>query len=165
MPAGSSVLASICAGVWGVGYGLADLTFSLDDQGRVMVKGRVVASELGCHRCGEMVPKRVDAMLTALVAFSEEQADAWDSVTPETDVVVVASPNLNVVELVEDELLLALPNRVCTDDECAHKPSMYYGVDGKAVDKEAVAEVTSKKRGVSLAGLKEAMNSGGEDKT
>lgn len=145
----------------------ADLTFSLDDQGRVMVKGRVVAeAELGCHRCEEMVPKRVDAMLTALVAFSEEQADAWDSVTPETDVVVVASPNLNVVELVEDELLLALPNRVCTDDECAHKPSMYYGVDGKAVDKEAVAESdVEETRRFPFAGLKEAMNSGGEDKT
>ena len=53
----------------------ADLTFSLDDQGRVMVKGRVVAdAELGCHRCEEMVPKTVDATFTARIAFSEEQA-------------------------------------------------------------------------------------------
>ena len=146
---------------------LADLTFSLDDQGRVLVKGRVVAeAELGCHRCEEMVPKQVDAALSALVAFSEEQADEWDSITPQTDVVVVTSPNLNVVELVEDELLLALPNRVCIDDECAHKPSMDYGVDGKELDNKAVAERDIEEtRRFPFAGLKEAMNNDGEDKS
>ena len=146
---------------------LADLTFSLDDQGRVLVKGRVVAeAELGCHRCEEMVPKQVDAALSALVAFSEEQADEWDSITPQTDVVVVESPNVNVVELVEDELLLALPDRVCNDDNCPHMPSMWYAGDGKPTDDEAVAE-----RGVDdtrrfpFAGLKDAMARGGEDES
>ena len=145
----------------------ADLAFGLDDQGRALVKGRVVAeAALGCHRCEAVLPKRIDATFTALIAFSEEQADAWDSVAPGIDVVVVESPNVNVVELVEDELLLALPDRVCNDDNCPHMPSMWYAGDGKPTDDEAVAE-----RGVDdtrrfpFAGLKDAMARGGEDES
>ncbi len=144
-----------------------ELTFGLDDQGRATVKGYVAAQvKLGCHRCEEMVPRRVDATFTALIAFSEEQADKWDSVAPGTDVVVVASPNVNVVELVEDELLLALPDRVCIDDDCPHMPSMYYGTEGKETDKEAVPESdVDDTRRFPFAGLKDAMESGGEDKS
>lgn len=142
-----------------------ELTFGLDDQGRAMVKGQVVAQvKLGCHRCEEMVPRRVDAAFTALIAFSEEQADQWNSVAPGTDVVVVASPNVNVVEIVEDELLLALPDRVCIEDDCRHMPSMYYGVEGKEIDKEAVPESDiDDSRRFPFAGLKDAMQSDSED--
>ena len=143
----------------------AELAFSLDDQGRAMVKGRVLAeTTLGCHRCEELLPKQIDATFTALIAFSEEQADAWNSVAPGTDVVVVASPNVNVVELVEDELLLALPDRVCIDDDCPHMPSMWYGVDGRETNDEAVVEGdVDDTRRFPFAGLKDAMERGGED--
>ena len=113
-----------------------------------------------------MLPKRIDATFTALIAFSEEQADAWDSVAPGIDVVVVESPNVNVVELVEDELLLALPDRVCVDDNCPHMPSMWYAGDGKPTDVEAVAERdVDDTRRFPFAGLKDAMARGGEDES
>lgn len=144
-----------------------ELTFGLDDLGRTVVEGHVVTQvRLGCHRCEETVSRQVDATFTALIAFSEAQADNWDSVAPGTDVVVVSSPNVNVVELVEDELLLALPDRVCIDDDCPHMPSMDYGIDGKGIDKEAKPETdVDETRRYPFAGLKDAMEAGGEDKS
>jgi uncharacterized metal-binding protein YceD (DUF177 family) len=71
------------------------------------------------------------------------------------DILVVAGVNLDMVELVEDELLLALPDRVCTDDDCAHMPVMRFGeAAGDDVDTQGSGKAS---RRFPFAGLKEAI--------
>ncbi|MFZ9494704.1 MAG: YceD family protein [Burkholderiaceae bacterium] len=61
-----------------------------------------------CQRCLHPVALQVQAERDFLFAPSEERAAAWDAERDDADVLVLTS-TLNLVELVEDELLLALP--------------------------------------------------------
>lgn len=148
-----------------VGQIAVRLAFKRDDQGRVQVVGTVQGdSELGCHRCDHTVWRKIEANFEVLLAFNEDQAAAWASQQAGSEVVVVSSANLDVVELVEDELLLALPERVCLDDDCPNMPAMFYGGEGLAsVGEEAVQEDVDENRRLPFAGLKQALQDG-EDK-
>jgi uncharacterized metal-binding protein YceD (DUF177 family) len=69
----------------------------------------------------------------ALVAADEDQAKSWADMTEPEYVVVVAGPELDIAELIEDELILQLPRRVCFDESCEHKPAMqFFEAGGKA---------------------------------
>jgi uncharacterized protein len=61
-----------------------------------------------CQRCLQPVLIPVDAQRSFLFAASEDQAQAWDAERDDADVLVLTR-SLNLIELVEDELLLALP--------------------------------------------------------
>ncbi|MEC7955637.1 MAG: hypothetical protein VX158_00310, partial [Pseudomonadota bacterium] len=37
-----------------------------------------------------------------------------------------AGRELDIAELIEDELILQLPRRVCFDESCEHKPAMQF---------------------------------------
>jgi uncharacterized metal-binding protein YceD (DUF177 family) len=134
----------------------AELNFDHDGQARVKVSGRVhCKAQLSCHRCDENVWRHVDCSFASVIAFDEEQADAWSGLDPSLDILVVAGVNLDMVELVEDELLLALPDRVCTDDDCAHMPVMRFGeAAGDDVDTQGSGKAS---RRFPFAGLKEAI--------
>lgn len=134
----------------------AELSFDHDGQARVKVSGRVhCKAQLSCHRCDENVWRYVDCSFTSVIAFDEQQADAWSGLDPSLDILVAAGANLDMVELVEDELLLALPDQVCTDDDCAHMPVMRYGdMVGDDVDTQGNEEAS---RRFPFAGLKEAI--------
>ena len=69
------------------------------------VKARVGRT---CQRCLHPVALQVQAKRDFLFAPSEERAAAWDAERDDADVLVLTS-TLNLVDLVEDELLLALP--------------------------------------------------------
>lgn len=137
------------------------LAFDRDDHGRVVVKGSAgFDAGLGCHRCEEVVMRRMKSEFAALIAFNEDQATAWADMGENTDIIVVASSNLDVVELVEDELLLTLPDRVCLDDKCRHMPSMYYSADDTPnveISNEEVVHGVDEERRFPFAGLKDAM--------
>jgi len=151
--------ADICEAVKGIA---ADLSFDYDGQTRIRVSGRVhCEAQLACHRCKQLVWRQVNSDFAGVIAFDEEQAASWSQLDPDLDILVVGGANLNVVELVEDELLLALPKRVCTDDDCVHMPKMLYGeavVDD--VDDEMSAEDLKR---FPFAGLKDAMQAGDKE--
>lgn len=151
--------ADICEAVKGIA---ADLSFDHDGQTRIRVSGRVhCEAQLACHRCEQLVWRQVNSDFAGVIAFDEEQAASWSQLDPDLDILVVGGANLNVVELVEDELLLALPKRVCTDDDCVHMPKMRYGeavVDD--VDDEMSAEDLKR---FPFAGLKDAMQAGDKE--
>lgn len=61
-----------------------------------------------CQRCLQPVALALSPQRDFLFAPTEEQAEAWDAEYEEADVLVLTK-SLNLLELVEDELLLALP--------------------------------------------------------
>jgi uncharacterized protein len=61
-----------------------------------------------CQRCLQPVTLQLPVQRDFLFAPTEEQAEAWDAERDDADVLVLTRA-LNLRELVEDELLLALP--------------------------------------------------------
>ena len=141
----------------------AELKFGHDGQARIKVSGRVhCMAQLACNRCDENVWCHVDSSFASVIAFDEEQADAWSVLDPSLDILVVAGANLDMVELIEDELLLALPERVCTNDDCSHIPVMSYG-DAAGNDADTQGSEEGSRR-FPFAGLKEAIRGSDQDR-
>lgn len=100
--AGSALEGSAIADV--VSY---ELLFARDQKGRCIVTGRVRATlRLRCQRCLDEVGVPVDAPIAlALIRREEDARDLPEDLDPW----IVADERLNPMDLVEDELLLALP--------------------------------------------------------
>ena len=106
----------------------AELAFSFDDLGRAAVHGKARARlVLDCQLCAEPVMRTIDADVDGVLASSDGEAHAWRSADDPPHIIVVAGAELDVVELIEDELLLQLPQRVCTDADCERRPALSYG--------------------------------------
>lgn len=79
----------------------SQLSFALDGRGRAVVEGGIVAAPLmTCQRCLEPVPVDVDTAINVVVV---------DEDTGESDQVLAEDGKVSLLELVEDELILALP--------------------------------------------------------
>lgn len=105
-----------------------ELSFFMDDQSRPNVAGTATATlELLCQACSSPVPLEIKADVAGILVRSETQAQMLKSADDELDLIIVTSPELNEVELVEDELLLRLPSQVCVDTDCERRPVMSYG--------------------------------------
>ena len=99
------------------------LRFFLDEQGRVRITGTVDARvHLECQRCLENFDRSVHARLD-LCVVADHQASAIGS---DFDVFTADTRSVSCAELVEDELILALPERLCEEDPCAYAPQLYY---------------------------------------
>ena len=101
-----------------------DLRFHLDDQGSSWVHGTAaVTCELECNRCAETVafPLRADLELSI-----QTDPDRASALLPERDVLLVEGAQVSIAEIVEDDLLLALPERLCGGELCERLPSMDY---------------------------------------
>lgn len=106
-----------------------DLRLTLDAEGYAQVDGVVVSNlNLLCTRCAESVGSRVVAELSVCLAEESQASELAES----RDVHVVEGPTLSLVGLVEDALLLELPERLCTEDPCPRLPSLAYPAAGKA---------------------------------
>ncbi len=80
------------------------LAFSVDEQSRMKVSGTARAGvQVVCQRCLEPMPLVVEAAFELLL-FDNETADDVGS-----DAVVVERGEVSPLELVEDELILAMP--------------------------------------------------------
>lgn len=84
-----------------------ELLFARDRKGRCVVTGRVRATlRLRCQRCLDEVEVPVDAPIAlALIRRDEDALDLPEDLDPW----MVVDERLNPMDLVEDELLLALP--------------------------------------------------------
>lgn len=98
----------LCAATLGV---LSDiqyrLAFTQDEQGRALVSGWVgLEAQLECRRCLGGFPFVLDAPFDLVLVETEAQADALED---EVDTLVLADAPARLVEILEDEALLALP--------------------------------------------------------
>lgn len=105
-----------------------DLRFALDDGGGCQVLGTAgVAAALVCGRCLETVPCKLSAEIDALAVVGEAAAEGA-SAEPR-DVCVLAARETPIEALVEDDLLLSLPTRVCAEPEhCPLAPALSFPV-------------------------------------
>ena len=101
------------------------LVFRHDDEGRCRVEGTArVALDLQCQRCLGPVQHELDVPIDLCVVASDAQADA---VADELAPFVLEEDDVAVVDLVEDDLILALPSQVCIAyAECPNRPELSY---------------------------------------
>ncbi len=105
----------------------AELSFVWDDQARVRVTGQATANlALDCHMCTEPVALELTAEVAGVLARTETEAQLWRDQDAALNIIMVSSAELNELELVEDELLLRLPSRVCVDTACERRPGLVY---------------------------------------
>lgn len=100
------------------GDAVFELGFEMDEHGRTCVRGRVETSlRLECQRCLEpMVFKATAAISLALV----ESLDEMELLPDEYDPLLVESGSIKPFDLLEDELLLTLPQvPVHLDGSCS----------------------------------------------
>ncbi|MCB1669008.1 MAG: DUF177 domain-containing protein [Pseudomonadales bacterium] len=85
----------------------ASLQFDLDEQRHRVVTGEVSTQvSIECHRCLEPMAVPLSTRLSAMMVWSDDEAA---SVPKEFDPWVVESDSADIIALVEEELLLALP--------------------------------------------------------
>lgn len=84
-----------------------DLSFGRDDKGRALLSGRVRSRlPLPCQRCLREVSLQVDAEVMLIMVKTEEGASTLDS---DVEPLIVGDAPLRPRDLIEDELLLAIP--------------------------------------------------------
>jgi len=125
--------------VLGDGVVSVDLKFARDDKGRCVVEGPVaVTVVLECQRCLEPVQRDVELSVSLCLVGSDAQAAEIDDMV---EPFVLSDDEVSIVDLIEDDLLLALPSQVCVAyDECPNRPALSYPADGEAVVDDAGAK-------------------------
>lgn len=109
-----------------------ELSFEVDPNGRVRVAGECrLPAAVTCARCFEDEAVDVCAAVDARLVASD--ADARELIA-EHDVIVVPGREIELAALVEDDLLLAVPEVACgSRDPCPNAPELRY----PAADEEA----------------------------
>lgn len=97
-----------------------ELTFEIDDHDRVRMRGGGKAeARIVCQRCLEEVDVAVESSLDVRVMASERSAQ---EVGKQYDTIVIDARTLSVAELVEDDLILSLPELGCgAEEHCPHR--------------------------------------------
>ena len=104
-----------------------ELEFSFDDHRNVRMCGTVsAAAEVSCQRCLEAVPIALEGEFDVVLVTSEVRASELGS---EHDVVVLASDEATLADLIEDELILRLPQQPCDEAQCDRQPAYVYPAD------------------------------------
>ena len=122
------------------------LQFTLDARGRCRIAGTARATaRLACERCLSAMPREIVANIDMLAVRSDAAAR---QLTPEYDVCLLAQAETPIEALVEDDMLLSLPTRVCGEPEaCPRAPARAW---------PPVAAPASKHPFSALAGLRQA---------
>ena len=85
----------------------ASLSFYLEEQGRKIVNIRASGSvKVICQRCLSSMPLQLECDTILCIVWSEEEADALPK---NLEAWIVHEDKGNLIDLIEDELLLALP--------------------------------------------------------
>jgi uncharacterized protein len=108
----------------GLGNLQANLAFSLDAAGRPWVRGQVGGTvRATCQRCLEQfdhaLQTRFELCILADDALATELAEG-------VDVLAVDADSVSVAEVVEDELILGLPEQLCVQEPCPYAPALSY---------------------------------------
>lgn len=101
-----------------------DMTFSLDQDNRPWVTGSAeVVAYATCQRCLEQFDSALRAGFELCIVKDPQLASA---LAGEADVLVADTDSVTIADVVEDELILALPDRLCVEDPCPHAPELSY---------------------------------------
>ena len=73
-----------------------------------------VTAEVACHRCSESVATTIRADIDARIVRTEQIAR---DLAHDADVIVVTDNPVSVTELIEDDLIMSIPWRVCEQQE------------------------------------------------
>lgn len=110
------------------------LRFSVDDRGFSRVEGELSGRiVLNCNGCAEILAYPLDLSFACIIAESEAVADtlvddarAAGEFLQSEDVLVANGSEVTVAQIVEDEILLNLPERLCSSDPCERAPELAY---------------------------------------
>ena len=128
------------------------LRFALDASGRARVTGRCCfVAQVLCSGCLRDDSAKVECAVDLRVVATEAEAR---TLMPETDSVVRDAKTIAVSDLIEDDLLMSVPEFACDDRAaCPHAASVRASaVDGNAADDGETAAATGPF--ASLAALK-----------
>lgn len=103
----------------------AQLAFSLDSAGRPWVQGEVSGVvRATCQRCLEQFDH---ALQTGFELCIVSDAALASELAERVDVLAAAdADSVSIAEVVEDELILALPEQLCTREPCPYAPALSY---------------------------------------
>ena len=137
------------------------LEFRFDDFSEVRISGQADASlDLQCQRCAQELSYPLHAEFDLCVVVGEDRArvanQARVAVAAGDLLVTSSATQLTVAEIVEDELLLKLPDALCMELPCPRAPRLDYPTPLEA-DRVMAAETAKP-----LAGLAELMDSADE---
>ena len=105
----------------------ARLSFG-SDEGDVRIEGTLsVPVRVDCHRCLESVPVELNTDFAVTAATNEADATRLGATS---DVLELTSGEPTLAEVIEDELILALPERPCPKRDCEKAPAFAYPPDG-----------------------------------
>ena len=91
------------------------LAFSRDESGHIRMQGQAsLTADVACHRCSESVVTTISAEIDARIVRSEELAR---DLAQDADVIVVPDNPVPVTDLIEDDLIMSIPWRVCEQQE------------------------------------------------
>ncbi|MEZ5560737.1 MAG: YceD family protein [Pseudomonadales bacterium] len=128
-----------------------DLSFRRDDDGRHWVTGRATAQlQLACGRCLESFERALDVAFALCLATEAEAGE----LAGEVDVVTVSGDTVAVADIVEDELILALPGRLCIEEPCGFAPPFAYPAEPEEAPEQQENTTPDSPFGV-LASLKQ----------
>ena len=83
------------------------LKFVVDRSGRKQIEGSLAAKlEMTCQRCLQAAPLELQESIKLALLVSEDQINGLD---PEWDPWITTEPKLELADLVEEQLMLALP--------------------------------------------------------
>ena len=138
---------------------IVSLEFRFDDFSEVRISGQADASlDLQCQRCAQELSYPLHAEFDLCVIVGEDRARVANQTRVAAgDLLVTSSATqLTVAEIVEDELLLKLPDALCMELPCPRAPRLDYPTPLEAG--RVMAAETAKP----LAGLAELIDSADE---
>lgn len=104
------------------------LAFTEREDGQVSLVGQLQTRvALECHRCLEAVTIPLTAEFDVLIVRADEEATVLGA---DHDVMQVPTDEIGIGDLVEDELILALPTTVCAQADCSKAPQLTYPAAG-----------------------------------
>lgn len=111
------------------------LAFRLDESGRAWVSGNAaVRGAATCQGCLSQFGH--DLSVTFDLLILTEGPDVH-SLAEDHDVLTVSGEGVTVPEIVEDELMLALPERLCVEEPCPHRPALAFPAATAPVEEDA----------------------------
>jgi uncharacterized protein len=110
------------------GDGTVRLEFRIDEQGRAWVRGHAEQPvDAACQRCLERFGRVLAVDFDLCIAREGEEASELGA---GVDVLVAEGDTVSIAEIVEDELLLGLPDRLCESDPCPNAPPLSFPAAG-----------------------------------
>jgi uncharacterized protein len=104
-----------------------EISFELDPEGRPWVAGAAqLMLAATCQRCLEVFDHELRTEFALCIV---RDADLAQALANDVDVLVANGDAVTIADVVEDEIILSLPERLCTQTPCPHAPALDYPAD------------------------------------